>query len=361
MSQAKQSKRPASEVRRKRLQPSPLARPRLADVAREAGVSTATVSRVLNTPAVVTPELRASVQAAVDALGYVPYGPARALASQRSNAIGAIIPTVDNAIFAATVQGLQTELQKSGYTLLLASSDYEPGREQREVQALIEYGIDGLMLVGEDHDPQVYASLELKGLPYVNTWIYRMDSPHPCVGFDNRGGAFRLTSHLLDIGHRAIAMVAGVRRGNDRARERVIGVEAALAERGLKFAPGHLIERPYEIAHGRRAARDLLESSRPPTAIICGNDILAFGVMFECRARGLDIPGQMSITGFDDVDLARHLDPPLTTMRVPAREMGRVSAEYLLARLSGENPSPKTELELSLIIRGTTTPPESRS
>lgn len=156
-------------------------------------------------------------------------------------------------------------------------------------------------------------------------------------------------------------MVAGIRKGNDRARARVVGVEAALAERGLRFAPGHLMERPYEIADGRRAARDLLESSSPPSAIICGNDILAFGVMFECRARGLDIPRQMSITGFDDVDLACHLDPPLTTMRVPAREMGRVSAKYLLACLRGENPSTQTELELSLIIRGTTTPPESRS
>jgi LacI family transcriptional regulator len=331
--------------------------PRLADVARLAGVSTATVSRVLNRPGAVTPELRRRVHEAVDRLGYVAHGPARALASRRSNTIGAVVPTIDNAIFARNIQALQARLFESDLTLLLASSDYDYEREQREVQSLVERGIDGMILVGEARARSVYQMLENKRVPYVNTWIYREDSPHPCVGFDNIQAAYQIGSYLIDIGHRNIAMVAGVKRGNDRAAARVEGVTAAMTERGIRFAPGHLVEHEYEIAEGRRAASRLLASPNRPTAIACGNDVLAFGVLFECRARGVHVPRDISITGFDDLDLAANIEPPLTTIRVPAAEMGRRAAEYLLARLDKTPMPEKTELRAALVVRETTAPP----
>ena len=331
--------------------------PRLADVAALAGVSTATVSRALNQPATVTPQLRERVQSAVETLGYVPYGPARALASRRSHTIGAVVPTIDNAIFARTIQALQARLFEANFTLLLASSEYDYPRELREVQSLVERGIDGLILVGENRDASIYELLEKKRVPYINTWIYREESPHPCVGFDNAQAAYQIGSYLLDIGHRRIAMVAGVREGNDRAAARVEGVTAALAERSLRFDRGHLVEHPYHIAEGRRAASRLLASPNRPTAIICGNDVLALGVLFECRARGVQVPQEVSITGFDDLDLSANIDPPLTTIRVPAAEMGRHAAEYLLARLE-KSPAPeKTELPATLVLRETTAPP----
>ena len=331
--------------------------PRLTDVAALAGVSTATVSRALNQPATVTAQLRERVQSAVATLGYVPYGPARALASRRSHTIGAVVPTIDNAIFARNIQALQARLFEAGFTLLLASSEYDYPREVREVQSLVERGIDGLMLVGENRDASVYELLEKKRVPYINTWIYREESPHPCVGFDNAQAAHQIGSFLLDIGHRRIAMVAGVREGNDRAAARIEGVTAALAERGLRFDRGHLVEHEYHIIEGRRAAGRLLASSNPPTAIICGNDVLALGVLFECRARDVQVPKEISITGFDDLDLAANIDPPLTTIHVPAVEMGRHAAEYLLARLE-KSPAPeKTELPATLVVRETTAPP----
>jgi LacI family transcriptional regulator len=333
--------------------------PRLADVADVAGVSTATASRALNQPDTVTPRLRERVMAAVDALGYVSHGPARALASRRSYTIGAVVPTIDNAIFAHNIQALQARLFESGLTLLLASSDYNYEREQREVQSLVEHGIDGLILVGETHERSVYRMVEKKRIPYVNTWIYHEDTPHPCVGFDNVQAAYQIGSYLLDIGHRRIAMVAGIRQGNDRAAERVKGVSAAMEERGVRFAPDHLVEHEYGIAEGRRAASRLLASPNPPTAIACGNDVLAFGVLFECRERGVNVPGDISITGFDDLDLAANIDPPLTTIRVPAAEMGRRSAEYLLARLENSPTQQKTELQAALVVRETTAPPRS--
>ena len=331
--------------------------PRLADVARLARVSTATVSRVLNHPSTVTARLRGRVHAAVESLGYVPHGHARALASRRSNTIGAVVPTIDNAIFARNIQSLQARLFESGRTLLLASSDYDYGRERDQVQSLVERGIDGLFLVGETREPSIYRLVEKTRIPYVTTWIYREDSSHPCVGFNNLQAAYQLCSYLLDIGHRHIAMVAGVMHCNDRAAERVQGVTAAMAERRLHFAPGHFAEHEYEIAEGRRAASRILASPNRPTAIVCGNDVLAFGVLFECLARGVNVPKDMSITGFDDLDLAANIDPPLTTIRVPAAEMGRRAAEYLLAKLEKTPIPERTELQAVLVVRETTAPP----
>ena len=331
--------------------------PRLEDVAQLAGVSTATVSRVLNHPESVTPQMRHSVLTAVDTLGYIPHGAARALASRRSNTVGAVIPTIDNAIFARSVQAFQDRLFESGFTLLLASSDYNPDRERREVQALVEHGIDGLLLIGESHDPGLYELLSRKQVPYINTYTYNEDSPHPCVGFDNEQAAYSLTSYLLDIGHNNIAMVAGITQNNDRALNRAQGVKRALQERGLDFPPEYYSEWPYEISEGRKAASQLLASPARPTSIVCGNDILALGVLFECLAQGVDVPTQMSITGFDGLDLAGQVTPPLTTVHIPSFEMGRRSAEYLIAQLNNSPIAEKTRLESSLIIRDTTAPP----
>lgn len=334
--------------------------PRLEDVAQLAGVSTATVSRALNNPDSVTPQTRHSVESAVSTLGYIPHGVARALASRRSNTVGAVIPTIDNAIFARSIQAFQDRLFQSGFTLLLASSDYDFDREAREVQALVERGIDGLLLIGESHDSRVYELLTGKNVPYLNTWVYHEDSPHPCVGFDNEQAAYRLAAYLLDIGHKNIAMIAGITKGNDRALHRVQGVKRALRERGLEFKPDHFNEWPYEISEGRKAANYLLASPEPPTAMICGNDILALGALFECLALGAVVPDDVSITGFDGLDLAGQVDPPLTTVHIPCYEMGRRSAEYLIARLNDTPVPDKTRLEPSLIIRDTTAPPPQR-
>ncbi len=332
---------------------------RLEDVARLAGVSTATVSRVLNGREIVSAQLRESVENAVQQLGYVRDGAARALASRRSHSIGALIPTLEAAIFARCVEALQKRIYESGFTLLLATYDYDPERERRQVVSLVERSIDGLVLVGEERSNDIYGLLNKKGIPYVNTWIYRADSPHPCVGFDNFQAGYRIAAYLMDIGHRNIAMVAGLTPTNDRARQRVEGVQAAMRERGLTFARGHLLERPYEISAGRQAGSRLLSAPRRPTAIITGEDVLALGVALECRARNVSVPGDISVTGFDDLDIAAIVEPALTTVRVPSEEMGTTAGEYLLAYLDNTPAPQKTELEAALIVRGSTAPPRT--
>ena len=331
----------------------------LDDVAEAAGVSPATVSRVLNRPDAVREGLRLRVRAAVAELGYVPHGAARALASRRSNTVGAIIPTLDNAIFAKGIEALQRRLNAAGFVLLLASTEYVRERELTELDALIERGVDGIMLIGRDHDPAVYERLTAKHVPYVNTWAYDPDGVHPCVGFNNHRSAARVAQHLLDLGHRRFAMIAGITRHNDRATQRVAGVRAALTSRDIVIPTSQLIECRYDIGEGRAAMRALMRSASPPTAVICGNDVLAIGAVLECVASAIPVPGRVSITGFDDLDLASHLVPPLTTMRVPGAAMGRLAAEYLINRITGQPSAPALELEPELILRSTTAPPPS--
>ena len=331
--------------------------PRLADVAQRAQVSSATVSRVINSPQTVREPLRLRVHRAIGALGYVPHAAARELAGRHSQTIGAVIPTMENASFARGVQALQNALHDAGYTLLLATSDYDQERELGALGSLLARGVDGLMLVGESRQAEAYRQIAANKRPFVNTWIWRRNSPHPCIGFDNRQAARRMTTLLLDLGHRDIAMLSGVTRHNDRARQRVEGVRAALQSRGLTLAAPRLVERPYDIEEARAATARLLAVPRRPSAILCGMDTLAVGALLECRAQNLRVPHDISITGFDDLDLAAAVTPPLTTVRVPSVAMGRAAADYLLARIAGRTVSHRVHLEAELVVRGTTAAP----
>ena len=329
----------------------------LSDVAKRAGVSTASVSRVLNSPDKVSPALRGRVQCAITELGYIPDGAAQALASRRSKIIGAIVPTLDNAIFAECINALQRRLKQLGYTLLIASSEYDPTEELQEAQALIRRGVDGLMLVGEAHETDLYRLLKYKKIPFVNCWTYHPTANHPCIGFNNHAAAMQVATYLLDLGHRDLAMVAGLTSNNDRAAARVAGVRNALADRGLSLAPDRLIERPYGIREGREALRTLLRKPPTPTAVVCGNDVLAFGVLLECQAAGIAVPGELSVTGFDDLNLSAHLQPPLTTVHVPSAEIGVRAADFLMTCISGQAALTQMEVEIKLVVRGTAAPP----
>lgn len=332
---------------------------KLSDVAALAGVSAATASRVLNRPEKVGQEMRERVLAAAAALGYVPDAAARALASRRSRTIGAVVPTLDNPIFAANVQGLETRLNERGYALVVASSDYRVDKELRQATTLLERGIEGLMLMGTEHHPSLYALMKTRGVPHVNSWVDEGDADHPCVGFDNAEAARRLTGYLLDLGHRRFAMIAGIAKGNDRAAARVAGVREALARRGLELPQGSLIEEPYGVREGRDGLRAVIagDAAARPTAVICGNDLLAFGAMFEAAAMGLEVPGDLSVVGFDDTELSSHIPPGLTTMHVPSAEMGELAADYLVNRIEGQPVRHRTSVEVRLVVRGSTAPP----
>jgi LacI family transcriptional regulator len=333
----------------------------LKDVAQRAGVSTATVSRVLNAQGRVNRETEARVADAVAALGYVPHAAARALASRRSRTVGAVTAALDNPIFARGLQALEHRLEQSGYGLLVASSNYEPARELKQVRTMVERGIDAIMLQGDSHLPEVYALLQRKGIAYINTWVYDAAAPHPCCGFDNLLAGRNLADYLLDLGHREIAMVAGVTAGNDRALNRIKGVRAALKARGLDLPPARVVERPYSLSDGRDGLRALLAAPGPrPTAVIGGNDLLAIGVMLEAQQSGLTVPGDLSVAGFDDIELAANLAPALTTVHVPVEEICTLAGEYLVARIEGRAARDRVALEARLVVRQSTARPGGR-
>jgi LacI family transcriptional regulator len=198
--------------------------------------------------------------------------------------------------------------------------------------------------------------LEKRGIALVNTGVYDAKAPHPSIGFDNRAAARRLAEHLLDLGHREITMIAGPTSGNDRASARVAGVRDALAERGLPFPDSRVVERPYRVVEGRLGLRALKAREPGVTAVICGNDVLAGGALIEAQALGLVVPRDLSIAGFDDLDWAAQIPPGLTTLALPAKEIGYLAADYLIDSLSGKSVPHAIEVEVKLILRGSTGP-----
>ncbi len=333
--------------------------PTLADVARHAGVSTATVSRTLNLPDHVSPQTRDRVNDAILALGYTPNYSARALASNRTNTVGAVIPTIDNAIFSRGIQAFQEELAHSGVTLLIASSGYEPEREEEQIRNLVARGVDGILLIGTHRRPAIYSFLQDRGIPYVLTWCID-DTGHPFVGFDNWLAAKTLTARILALGHRRVAMIAGHSDQNDRSANRIEGVRAALTEAGVDRNRLMVLERAYTLTDGGQALEEIVASDPDITAVICGNDVLAAGAVLAAHQLKLDVPGDISITGFDDIELATTISPALTTIHVPHRRMGCGAAQKLLALRDALTTEARgTILEVEIVERESLGPPRT--
>lgn len=325
--------------------------PTLDDVAKKAGVSTATVSRCLNTPKRVMKATRTRVLKAVETLGYTPNFGARVMAAKRTFTIGAIIPTMENAIFARGLQAFQEELHRRGYTLLVSSTAYDPQVEEEQIRALVARGADGLLLIGYDRDPSLYRYLERQGVPALIAWAYAPEIAQSAIGFDNRASMTMLATEVLKQGHRQIGVISGVIKGNDRAANRLMGIEDALYALGIPRDTLTVIETPYGFENGDAAMRNLMEAETRPTVVMCGNDVLAAGALRGAKALGLRVPHDVSVTGFDDIELARVVTPTLTTVHVPHREMGTKAATALIALVEGAEPTHPTQLEINLQMR----------
>lgn len=327
--------------------------PTLADVAHHAGVSTATVSRCLNEPDRVQKTTRDKVLKAVEELGYSPNFSARALAAKRTNTIGAIIPTMDNAIFARGIQAFQEELGRTGVTLLVASSSYKPDLEEEQIRTLVARGADGLLLIGHQRNPETYRFLDRQGVPVLVSWAFDLSEVKSSIGFDNRAAMKEMAQEVIAQGHSRIAVISAWQAGNDRARERVNGVKAAMSEAGLNVDELQVLETDYTIDAGSIAFSHLMDGPKRPSVVICGNDVLAVGAMRGAQKLGLSVPDDVSITGFDDIELATVTTPALTTVHVPHRKMGMLAAKKLWSMVRGLDDGESVRLETDLRKRGT--------
>jgi LacI family transcriptional regulator len=325
--------------------------PTVDDVAKLAGVSTATVSRCLNNPEKVLQDTRKKVQIAVDELGYTPNFGGRYLASNRSRTMGAIIPTMENAIFARGIQAFQEVLASSGITLLIATSGYDPQREFENIQALVSQGAEGLLLIGAARPKKTYEFLQRRNIPHVIAWNHRQDGEHLYVGFNNYVAMQALTQTVLKMGHRQIAMIAGPATNNDRIEDRISGARAAIAKNHdasliIKSSPTS----SSPILSGQ-AFEELMAQDIRPTVIMCSNDALAVGAIMRAKEMNISVPGEVSITGFDDIDVAEIVTPSLTTVHVPHRHMGEAAATLLLNIRAGKPDQKSIKLDTRIVLR----------
>jgi len=326
--------------------------PTQSDVARLAGVSTATVSRVINRRGVVSDEVRTRVEKAIEALHYVPNAGARALALQRSGTLGAIIPTLNNAIFAEGINAFERLAQSLGYTFILAVSHNDPVQHYNLVIRMIERGVDGLLLVGNDHEAAVFDRLEKASVRHVCTWTFDEGARAPNIGFDNALAMHDLVDHLIEQGHRKFGMLAGNSVRNDRARERIRGVVSRLAHHGIVLPKNCIVELDYVIKDARKAFWELINNDL--SAVICGNDVIAQGALLEALKMGIAIPDDLSITGFDDLELSAELQPALTSVQINAHVMGAQAARALIDAVENKTPVVSHQLTTQLVIRQTT-------
>ena len=331
----------------------------LEEVARAAGVSTATVSRAFNEPDKVSGDIRERVYSTAKELNWIPNAAGKALASSRTHIAGAIIPTLDNEIFARQINAMQSIIAARGYTLFLGCANYDETETFRHVQAMLARGVEALSIVGETHSAALFETLSSRKLPYVLTYSYRAESPHCCVGFDNRQAFCEITNYLLRNGHRRFGVILQPLVGNDRAEARLVGIRQTLAAAGAELPEFCLKVGPSTLAFGAVSFRELMDgpADKRPTAIVCGNDNLALGALSAAQEMGLHAPCDFSITGFDDLAISSMLSPRLTTMKIDNYQIGVVAAEKLLWALSHRGQQPKSvELKPELIIRDTTGP-----
>ncbi len=335
---------------------------RMEDVARIAGVSLITVSRTLKSPDKVAEATRKRVLAAIEKTGYIPNLVAGGLASHRTNVVGAIIPTITNSIFADTIDGMSDVFSEKGIHLLLGTSGYSLTKEEELIEAMLAQRAAALVITGATHSSRSKNLLKRVRIPVVETWTVDRNPLDIRVGFSNFDASYAMVRHLADCGYRHIGFVNAPVKANDRARARLMAYRQAVQELGLVECRGYEREASFSFHHGAISFADLLENEPQLEAVYCANDILAIGALLESQRRGLRVPDDIGIAGFDDVDLACEINPGLTTVRLPRYDIGHVAAELIVKRINQAEPTNHiADLGYEVVQRGTTRPPEAKT
>ncbi len=325
------------------------------DVAKLAGVSTATVSRVINSPETVKTETREKVTRAMKICRYKYNALARGFVTKKSNTIGLIIPTINNPVFAESTSGVQDYADQQNIQVILGNTYYRYEQEESLVQTLREKQVDGLVITTTNPRGAVIKNLTDEGFPFVLLYSTVKKGVLSAVGIDNYQGGYQATDHLVKLGHERIGMAAGNFSISDRSFHRWHGYRQCLKDHNIAYDRDLLVQSDYSLTGGRDSVKKMLSAKNPPTAVFCSNDYLALGGMKGARELGYNLPEDLSIVGFDDVQIASYVIPELTTIRQPAYEMGKLGAELLCQCIKKQTKPVQLMLESSLIVRDSTT------
>lgn len=330
------------------------------DIARMARVSHSTVSRALRRSPLVSERTAARIRQIAEKSGYTPSAAARSLVTRRTATVGVVVTSIADPFAAEVVLGIEDAANHHDYSVILANSNAEPDREVKVVRAFAERRVDGIIVTSSR-----VGAIHVDTLSNIQVPIVLLNNQHPSqfvhsVTIDNRSASLELTRYLIGLGHRRIAYI-GDRYGFQSDAERFGGYRAALRRAGLRFVPEYVVAGDGKADGGKEAAEALLSLSTPPTAVFCYNDMTALGALRAAAARNLRVPADLSVAGFDDLFVAQHSAPPLTTVRQPMREMGRLALETLLLILRGGGPQPNIQVSGELVVRLSTAPPPEAS
>ncbi len=331
---------------------------RIQDVARLAEVSTATVSRALAHPERVSPEARARVMEAIAQVGYVPNPAARTLRSQKTRMVLVVLPTLDNVFFSKILRGIEETLFEAGYGMIIGDLDGSPEKEARFASFMAAGQVDGAILlnghlVGQSRDGR--GQPFKTNVPMVALCEAIPGADIPQIVVDNRAAAQRMTEYLASLGHRRIGYVRGP-ADNVLERERFKGYSDGLRAAGLPFDGAFVWPGDYSLDAGAAAGDSILAREVRPTAVFSSNDEMAIGLMRTLISAGVRVPEDISVAGFDDIEFAAVVEPPLTTVHQPRRELGQTGATVLLDLLAGRAKAPRVRLKTELVVRGSSGP-----
>ncbi len=326
-------------------------KPGVRALAKATGLSVATISRVLNNSDTVSKDTREKVQRAMALAGYRPNSAARALATNRTRVIGAVVPTISGSIFSRFLNAVEGELAMHGYALVIATSGFDLSVETKRAHELLSMGAEALILSGAQHEEGLLDFLNASNTPAICSSVSATTTGLPAIGYDNIKTACIAMDYLHGLGHSKIAIVHGPLANNDRTRLRIQGVKS--------FAHGHKVQLLFQetdltVEGGTRGAARIFAQNGGETAILCLSDILALGVFFEAGRCGISIPKDVSVMGFDDLDWAAHASPSLTTIRLPTGTMGQRIAKALVDLLDNKTPVETRALDASLVVRDST-------
>lgn len=307
--------------------------PTIFDVARAAGVSKSTVSRVINGHGYVSPAVMARVTRVIAALGYSPNSLARGLVLQRSNCVGVIVSDIADPFFSQAIRGAEETSSVAHYNILLASTGWDAKRELALLKLFNEGRVDGLLFISGNRVPEPHLrALKQGSLPIVLVDRNPENVPLDAVNVDNRGAAEQAVEHLIALGHTRIAFIGGPASVN-ASQERLEGYRSALWQHGIPVRPDYVAVGNFRIDGGVSAAAYLLALPEPPTAIFAANDLTAVGAIQAARQAGRRVPDDVSILGVDDIEAAALIEPPLTTLRQPRYQLGELGMKILLRRI----------------------------